>query len=156
MFGWFSALKLGWKILIIAALFAAIGGTIYAGYRYVQNKDDKIEELQKNVTTLKENQVKLVQSNQSLTDERQRLIDEAEQNRLQLQQQMDLINKAQQQIAKYDQYLFSDDRKQTKLAENKSNPEKALAETNAQQKCFWENYSNFNGHCVDGVFVEGN
>lgn len=152
--GWFTGLKLGWKLLIIVGMLAAIGGTIYAGYSYVQNKDDKIESLQKDITTLKNNQIKLESSNESLSNERDRLIDEAEQNRKQQEIQLDLIRKAQEQINRYDQYLNSSSRKNQKLDLNRSNPEKALEETNAQQQCFIENYSRMDGNCVDGKFVK--
>lgn len=152
--GWFTGLKLGWKLLIIVGMLAAIGGTIYAGYSYVQNKDDKIESLQKDITTLKNNQIKLESSNESLSNERDRLINEAEENRKQQKIQLDLIRKAQEQINRYDQYLNSSSRKTQKLDLNRSNPEKALEETNAQQQCFIENYSRMDGNCVDGKFVK--
>ena len=154
MFGWFTGLQLGFKLFIVVALFASIGGTIYAGYRYIENKDEAIATLTQNNETLKTNQTKLEASNTGLETQIKNLNDQFAQNQQQLDKAMAIITLSQNRINANNQRLYDPVRKQQQLAANTANPSKALDDTNKQESCFWLHYNDLNGHCQDGTFIK--
>lgn len=154
MLGWFSGLHISFQVIAIIALFASIGGSIYAGYKYIENKDQEIVLLEQNIQTLKDNNTKIMASNVSITSENVNLNNQLIQNQQQLDQALQIINASQSRINANNQHLFDPVQKQKQLENNIANPSKALDDSNKQETCFWQHYNDLDGHCQDGTFIK--
>ncbi len=113
------------KLLILVAILTFFAGTTTAIYFYIDNKDEKIENLNKDISVLKDNQTKLTISNKSLKDEVDRLRSENTRNIDMTNRQLDIIRQGEKRINDME----------TKQKPKDGMTDKELAASNKRQAC---------------------
>ena len=142
-----------WKLIGGGILIATIIILIWIHIKEDRAKDNKITELYSITQQLELDKVKLVTSNGSLTAniERQRTERAVIVREFTLLRQIDSNN--QIKLDAFRKQLNSKERKaRIRGIINSRKKSLLLRNANKQAHCQWENYDNFEGHCIGGKY----
>ena len=142
-----------WKLIGGGIMLLAIGILLWVHLSGDRAKDNKITELNGLITQLELDKVKLVTSNESLEaniirqrDERAVIVRELTKLReIDTTNQIELDTLRKQRTSK-------ERKARIKRLTNSRKKSLILRMTNKQATCQWDNYDNFDGHCVAGKY----